>query len=122
MPLFLAKVLKFADQAVEFVGIGAAAMHPAIQARRAPKCGIGMAADQDRDRRGRGRAHLRLGNVVELAVELEIFTGGESFDDFDAFVNPLAALGKGHTHQLVVFRPWTGAHAQPYPIADQRGQ
>ena len=97
-------------------------MHPAVIAGGAAERGVGVSADQNRDRLGGRRRHLGLGDVVELAVKLEVLTGGESADDFDALVHALAAFGEGHTHQLVVLRPRAGAHTESDSIADQRDQ
>src|ERR1700761_662114 len=122
LALFLPIPLDLRDEPVEFLGRVAPAVHPAVEARRATQRGIVVAADQDRDGLGGGRAHLRLGNVVELAVEFEVFASGEALNDLDAFVHPLAALGEWDANQLVVLRPWAGAHAESEPIAGQRRQ
>ena len=119
--LLLAKLLDPPDQPIEFFRV-AAAVHPAVRACRAPQRRVGVAADQDRDRLCRGGSHLRLGYVVELAVELEVVAGRQSADDLDALVNSLAALGERDTHQLVVLGPRAGADAQAHPVADQRGK
>ena len=118
--LFLAVPVELGQQFVEV--FGTAAVHPAVVAGGPAQCGIGMPTDQDRDRLGGSRRHLGLGDVVELAVELEVFAGGQAADDLDALVHPFAALGERHTHQLVILRPRTGADAEADAVADQRDQ
>ena len=121
-PTFLlAKLLDPRDESVEFLRV-AAAVHPAVGAGRAAQRRVGVAADQDRNRLRRSGSHLRLGNVIELAVEFEVVAGGQPADDLDALVNSLAALGERDTHQLVVLGPRAGADAEPHPVADQRRQ
>ncbi|SKI53463.1 Uncharacterised protein [Mycobacteroides abscessus subsp. massiliense] len=117
-PLLLAELVQRGQQLIQV--LGAAAVHPTVAPGRASQRRIGMAADEDRDGCcGRG-AHLGLGNVVELTVELEVVAGGKSLDDLDALVHTLAALGEWHIHQLIVLGPGAGAHAQAKAVTRQR--
>ena len=118
--LLLAVAVQLGQQLVEV--LVAAAVHPAVVARRPAQRGVRVPADQDRQRLGRGRRHLGLRDVVELAVVLEVVPGGQPADDVDALVHPLAALGERNAHQLVVLRPRAGSDPEPDPVADQRGQ
>ena len=70
---------------------------------------------------GAGR-HLRLRDVVELAVVLEEVARGQAADDVDALVHPLAALGARHAQQFVVLGPRAGADAEAEPVVEERRQ
>ena len=100
----------------------AAAVHPPVVAGRATQRHVGVAADEDRDRLGGRRGHLRLRDVVELAVEFEVLAGCQALDDRDAFVHPLAASGERHVHQFVVLGPRAGADAESESVVEQRRQ
>ncbi|SKV46088.1 Uncharacterised protein [Mycobacteroides abscessus subsp. massiliense] len=116
-PLFFTEFVELDQQLVQV--LGATTMHPAIAPRSAAQCGVGMSTDEDRDGLRRRGTHLGLGNVVELAVELEVVTGSQPPDDLDAFVHALATLGEGHVHQFVVLGPRTGTDAEPETVTRQ---
>jgi hypothetical protein len=121
LTFLIAKLLEPLDQPVELLLV-AAAVHPPVGAGRAAQCGIGMSTDQNRNRLGRSRSHLGFGNVVELAVELEVFAGGQSLNDFDALVHPLAPPGERYTHDFVILRPRAATDSEREPVADHRRQ
>src|SRR5207248_3200615 len=88
----------------------AAGSHPTVpDAGGATEVGVGVSADEHRDRLGGDGLHLDGGEVVELAVVLEVAAAGEAAHDLDALVESAAAPFPGQLHDLVVVGPGAGA-------------
>ncbi len=70
---------------------------------------------------GRSRGHLHRGDVEDLAVVLEEPPRGETPDDLDGFVHPLAPAGPGDVEEVVVLGPGGCPHPEEEAITGEDG-
>ena len=118
--LLLAELVEFGEQTRQ-VGRVTTAVQPAVTPGRPPEGGCGVAADQDGQRLRGHRAELDRPDVVALAVELEVPTGGQAAHDGDGLVHAPAPTLPRHADQLVVLGPGAGPDPEGQPVVGQDG-